>query len=345
MTCGLTTEDFRHMEEISWPADKIRNKRFLITGANGLIASALVDAMMISWADQHECSVTVLCRNKEKAENRFASYIGHPCFSAVFQDVCEPIPSGLQFDYIIHAASLSHPMAFSQYPVDVIRANFLGALNLLEVAKQNRAKLLYVSSGEVYGSNPENMPAMPETYTGNVNSMLSRSCYPEGKRAAETLCVSHKQQYGTDVVIVRPCYIYGAGITEDNSRADAQFLRNVLKGEDIVMKSDGAQKRTYCYVADCATALLYVLLCGESGEAYNIANKDSIVTIREYAQILADIGGVTLRFELPSDIESAGYSKSQNSVLDATKLEALGWRAQDTIESGLRKTLDILKSL
>lgn len=336
---GLDTEDFRMISEQPLPWEKLRDASVLVTGGNGLIASAFVDALLQCEAAQRvNVSVTVLCRSREKAEMRFGAYMENPRFHLLLQDVCEPLPENEKFQYILHAASPSHPLAFSKTPVDVLKANFLGTMQMLESARQNNSRMLYISSGEVYGANPEDMDAMPETYPGMVASMQPRACYPEGKRAAEALCASYGQQYGVDAVAARLCYVYGASITEDNSRADAQFLRNALKGEDIVMKSAGTQLRTYCYLADCISGLLFILLCGQSGEAYNIANRDSVVTIRQYAQVLADVAGVSLCFENPSDQEKAGYSASGRSVLDGSKLEKLGWKPVWTIQDGLQKT-------
>ena len=341
---GLDQEDFRFISGQPLPWDKLRDKSILITGGNGLIASAFIDALMqCEAAVERNVSVTVLCRSEEKAKQRFGEYAGNPRFSLLVQDVCQPLPPQTVFDFILHAASPSHPLAFSNTPVDVMKANFIGTMQMLESARLHGSRLLYLSSGEIYGPNPDGMEAMPETYPGMVPPMQPRSCYPEGKRAAETLCASYEKQYGTDALAARLCYVYGASITEDNSRADAQFLRNVLRGEDIVMKSAGTQLRTYCYLADCITGLLFILLLGEKGEAYNIANRHSIVSIREYAGTLAEAAGVSLRFENPSDQEKAGYSTSGRSVLDGSKLEELGWKPKWNIRDGLFKMYRLSK--
>jgi len=175
--------------------------------------------------------------------------------------------------------------------------------------------------------------------------MTVRACYPEAKRVCETICISYNKQYNVNFNIARLCYIYGPTITDENSRADAQFLRKAISKEDIVMKSEGKQKRTYCYVADAVSALLYILLNGKNNEVYNIANPDSIVSVREYAQILADLSGVKLTFELPDEVEKCGYSKQADSRLSAQKLMNIGWKPLYGIKDGLKRTISLKKDV
>lgn len=334
--------DINHLD-IPW--ERLRKKSILVTGANGLIGSTFIEALVESnQAYSLDMNIYAMCRSKSKAEIRFGNLLGLGLINLLIQDVCTPLDTTYNFDYIIHAASPSHPLAFSISPVDVMIANIIGTINLLEYSKSHNSRLLYVSSGEVYGENVNNLQSFKESDMGFLDCTNPRSCYPESKRTAETLCASYLRQFQTDSVIARLCYVYGPAITNDNSRADAQFLRNVINKQDIIMKSAGTQIRSYCYVNDAISALFFILLYGKSGEAYNVANKDSIVSIKEYAQTLATCGGVSLRFEIPDEIEKAGYSTVHRSVLDASKLEALGWRAQYDIKQGIIKTLDIVKS-
>ena len=202
--------------------------------------------------------------------------------------------------------------------------------------------MLFVSTGEIYGENPAIRDGFAETDFGKIESMNPRACYPESKRAAETLCASYLKQYQVDSVVARLCYVYGPTITSENSRADAQFLRNAIAGEDVVMKSAGAQVRSYCYVADAASALAAILLNGESGCAYNVANRDSVRSIREYAETLAGVAGVRVRFELPDDAEKKGYSAVSRAVQKPDRLEALGWKPAFTFEEGMEHTYRII---
>jgi nucleoside-diphosphate-sugar epimerase len=177
-----------------------------------------------------------------------------------------------------------------------------------------------------------------------VDILNPRAAYPSGKRAAETLCASYGDQFGTDTVIVRPGHVYGPGVKESDTRASADFSRRAARGEAIIMKSAGAQLRSYCYALDCASALITVLIAGKSGEAYNISNRDSVVSIRDMAEALAEAGGVPVRFENPSDLEKKGYNLMDNSGLDASKLEALGWKACFSLAEGAKSTVEGLRN-
>lgn len=318
----------------------LHGKRVLITGANGLIASYLIDFLRY-YNQEVKASICVyaMSRSSKKLERRFGT--GDALFYLVEQDLNEPLSREMDCDYIIHAASNAHPLAFSQDPVGTMKTNLVGTMNLLDLARKTGARFLFISSGEVYGNN-ENGHAFVETDSGNVNPAQVRACYPESKRAAETLSLAYHSQYQVHVNIARLCYVYGGTITDTNSRADAQFLRNALNHEDIVMKSEGLQRRTYCYVADAAAAILTIMLKGGGSEVYNVANPNSIVSVRQYAEVLAKLCGVQLRFALPDGVEAKGYSKPADSILDASKLIALGWVPVYDIETGLKRTIHSL---
>ena len=271
------------------PIEKLKNAKILITGANGMIASALTETI-VELSDEYKLhtEVYVLCRNKAKCEERFRKFTNRSDFFMIIQDVSKPLSVQIDFNFIIHAASSAHPDAFNNTPVDVMKANFLGTLNLLEYSKNcTNCRFLFVSSSEVYGENEAGIEIFKEDTPGNVNFTRFRACYPESKRAAETLCFCFKKQYDVDIVIVRPAFIYGRDIIDSNTRADVYFLRQALNKQDIVMYSEGTQVRSYCYIKDCVSGILFSLLKGESGEVYNIGNADCVVTMREYAQKMA----------------------------------------------------------
>ena len=328
--------------EMKLPWEKLQGKNILVTGANGLIASNLVDALMsVSEERQLGIALYALCRNCDKAQRRFGMYMGSAGFHLIAQDVSEPLRTNVEFDYIFHAASSAHPKAFNDTPVDVMKANFLGTLNLLEYAKgYPGSRFVFVSSSEVYGENAEGAEMFRENDPGIVDYTKFRSCYPESKRASETLCMSYKKQYGSDIVVVRPAFIYGREILDTNTRADVYFLRQVLNHEDIVMYSEGTQVRSYCYVKDCVAGMLYAALLGESGEVYNIGDMNGVVTLREYAALLAKHGGVELRYEPKTAPGGTVFLKTTRCVLDTGKLEGLGWKARYTLDDGIQ---DILK--
>lgn len=317
--------------------ENLANSRILITGAGGLICSALVDFLV---SLDLNIQVYAAGRNLEKLQNRFAHW-GSKLHYLKY-DALEPVDFEETFDYYIHGASNASPKAYGKAPVETMLGNLLGMQNLLCHAKNHGCRrVLYVSSSEVYGRKEGKDPYHEQEY-GFVDILNPRACYPSAKRAAETLCAAYTQEYGVDTVIVRPGHIYGPTATASDDRASSQFPRDVLAGKDIVMKSAGSQLRSYCYVLDCVSAMTAVLLRGEKGKAYNISNRNSVVTIRQMAEAFATAAGQKIIFENPTDAEAKSYNLMDNSALDAASLENLGWCGLFDLESGVKATLDAL---
>ena len=333
-------EDILRTFEQDLPWEILSGANLLVTGATGLIGGCLVETLMMN--PRRDYQVYASGRNEDRARTRFRDFAEEPAFHFVKYDVMQPLDSDARFDFIIHAASNASPNFFSQKPVEVIKSNIDGVANLMEYGLDHGMKrFLYVSSGEVYGEGDGRV--FTEDYSGYVDCAKPRSCYPSSKRAAETLCVSYAAEYGADVVIARPCHTYGPHFTEQDNRVYAQFIRNVLRGEDIVMKSTGEQFRSWCYVVDCVSALLHILLKGESGEAYNIADADSNISIRELAETIAAIGGRKVVIDLPDTDEKRGFNPVTKSVFSTEKLEILGWQPKNHISEGIEKTINELK--
>ncbi|MBQ8533638.1 MAG: NAD-dependent epimerase/dehydratase family protein [Clostridia bacterium] len=321
--------------------DKLKKSSVLITGASGLIGSFLVD-MLAEYNNTQNGDVRIFAagRNSERLQARFRG-VRTNNITFVEQDVNQPIKFDFQVDYIIHAASNAYPAAFEKDPVGTILSNIKGTEYLLEYARTHGTqRLLFVSTGEVYGQCDASVTAFKEEYSGYVDPTKVRSCYPASKRAAETLCSAYSSQYGVDTVIVRPCHIYGPNTTSTDNRASVQFVNNAISGKDIVLQSSGKQMRSYCYIADCGSAVLSVLTSGETANAYNIANPDARVTIAGLAQNIADVTDTKLVFDCRKNDNDTPITYA---VLDSTKLEGLGWKGRYTVQDGVRNTVEILK--
>lgn len=325
--------------------EKLSGKSVLITGAGGLICSAVIDLLMQMNIEKNAgIRVFAAARNEKKLEKRFPAYLSHPMFSIIKYDALKPFSSEDKYDYIIHGASNANPAAYVKEPVETMLANFTGMNYILEQAKKDGSRVLYISSSEVYGNKTDTAPYMENCYY-HVDLLTARACYPSSKRAAETLCAAYAEEYGVESVIVRPGHIYGPTALPSDNRASSQFPRDVMEGHDIIMKSAGEQIRSYCYVVDCAAAILFVLTEGNAGEAYNISNSDSIASIREMAEAFAEAGNTKVVFEKPSDQEKKGYNMMNNSSLNSSKLEGLGWKGYFNLKAGTEHTLQALREI
>lgn len=317
---------------------------FLITGATGLIGSCIVDTLLYANRELGQSyRIYALGRNRKKLEDRFSYAKNASGLEFVVQDICEPIDSEIEADYIIHAASNADPMSYAKYPAETLLTNIYGTKSVLDYCRKHaHSRVLLTSTFEVYGQNPST-DVYAEDTEGTIALNAVRSCYPESKRCAEVLLRSYIDEYGIDGVIARLCSIYGPTMQPGDSKAHAQFIRNGLENEKIVLKSKGLQKRTYCYVMDAASALFTVLFKGNTGAAYNISNENSVATIAEVAKIVADLCKTEVVFELPDEQEKKGYSKPQNCILNNDKLRQLGWKGQYTLRQGLEETMRIMR--
>lgn len=328
-----------HMPNISL----LRDKRIFLTGATGMIGSAVADVLFyLNMFCDYGIQLLLAGRNKERLQTRFPfgkdgkDYIFIQ-YDALFQNVLD-----IEADYVIHGAGNADPVNFNTFPVETMVANFQGVYALLKSCHNNKVeRLLYISSGEIYGNGLNSV--YKESDYGYVEILNPRACYPSAKRAAETLCSAFRQEYGTDAVIVRPCHIYGPSITDTDSRVSAYFARCALKHENIVMKSQGMQMRSYCYTLDCAAAILLVLCMGKSGEAYNIASAESTISIRELAERFAAAANIDVQFASASDEEKKGFNPMEKSVLNTDKIEKLGWRPCFSLDDGIQSTLKHLR--
>lgn len=314
----------------------LKGQRIMVAGASGLIGSCIIDILMLN--PQRDYEVYALGRNVQRMWNKFGDYLKDPDFTTLGIDITKPIDGGYRMDYIIDAASNASPNAFKNNPVEVMKANIYGVSNLIDFGMDYSMKrMVYVSSGEIYGEG--NGKPFTEKDSGYVDCVSLRACYPSSKRAAETLCIAYAKEYQANVVIARLCHTYGPGFTESDNRVYAQFIRNVLRGEDIVLKSKGEQYRSWLYVVDAANAILQLLHKGENCNAYNVADSNSNVTIRELAERISIIAGKKVVFDIPSEQQHGITTPITKAVFDTSKIGKLGWKPLFSLETGLRHTV------
>lgn len=327
--------------------NELAGKTVLITGMNGLVCSTIAD-ILLQYNETHKNPVVIVAaaRSKKRIIDRFGKYVNKPYFIFIEYDATKvDIHIPFSIDYIIHGASNSSPDRISIEPVETMISNFMGLYTLLKYACENNVlRLLYISSSEVYGLREGNELYTEEHY-GYIELLNSRNSYAVGKRAAETLCVSFADEFGIDSVITRPGHLYGPTASITDRHVSSQWAYAAARGEDIIMKSDGTQMRSYCYCLDAASAILTVLLRGENKHAYNVSNPNSVISIRQMAEILADNAGVQLKIEIPTGVEQKWFNPMSNSALDSTRLINLGWKGCFNAEEGFSHTVQILKEI
>lgn len=328
----------------------LNGKTVLISGASGMIGSLMVDAIMMrnmSLSKQNMCKVIALGRNETVAELRFEPWLRDSNYVFISCDVSDPFCNFTwKPDYLIHAASTTHPLAYLAEPVNTILTNILGTRNLLDLTVQSPgSRFLLLSSVEVYGENRGDIDCFKEDYCGYLDCNSLRAGYPEGKRASEALCQAYIQQYETNIAIIRLPRTYGPTMRMSDSKANAQFIKKGIAGENIVLKSKGDQFYSYAYVADVVLGILWVLICGEQGMAYNLSDSKSDISLKGLAEIVAAYAGTKVIFELPDETEKKGYSTATKAIMDAGRLRKLGWTPQYDIHTGIRETMDILQIL
>lgn len=340
----LYKEDIDYVVKLSLPWEKLQNANVMITGAGGQIGSFLVDVLMRRNEETGmNCSVYAVSRNDVTAKERFVAYWKEELFSFISYDILQPLRIEKKFDYIIHLASNTHPLAYSTHPISTIATNVIGTNNLLAYAvKYGCRRFLFASSNEVYGENRGDTEFFDEKYCGYIDCNTLRAGYPESKRCGEALCQAYMREHGMDFVVPRFTRSYGPTLLQSDTKAMSQFIRKAISGEDIVLKSEGNQYYSYSYVADAVSGLLTVLLRGETGEAYNVADGKSDIRLKDLAAIIARMCGRKVIFEIPDETEKAGYSTATKARLDGSKLIELGWEMKYDIRKGVERTIEIM---
>lgn len=310
------------------PWQQLEGKSVLVTGGTGVIGNVLVHSLLR--ADEKynlHCKIRLVLRNPEKAKRIFGEAVER--MEVIQSDIAElPTTVGAS-DYIIHAASMTASKAFVAQPVETIRTNLLGTMNLLELARQQGCEnFVYLSTMEVYGA-IQTDERITEAQPLVTDSFSVRNSYPISKIMCESLCRSYVVEYGVKASIVRPTLTFGAGVAKNESRVFAEFARSAMSGQDIVLKTKGETKRDYLYTSDAIRAILTVMLKGDrDGTVYNVANDETYCTIAEMAGLVAGMYGVRVKYELTKSAGMLGYAPVVCVNLNTEKLKRLGWEVK-----------------
>lgn len=320
-------------------SDKLANTRILITGGTGLIGSMLARCLLALNAGIH---IFLPVRDMNKAE-RMYSEDEKEYIHLIACDLIDYLSSlKCPFDYIIHCASPTNGSYMCNNPVETFELAVRSTQHILSYARRYKVKgIVYVSSLEYYGQNLDDH-IITEEMQGYIDPFSPRSSYPMGKRAAEYLCTAYAAEYGVSVKIARLTQTFGSGIATTDNRVFAQFARSIIQGNDIVLHTSGESAKPYCYTTDCVSAILMILLKGVDGEAYNVANQDTYISIRELAEYLRDKFNPQIRVIVEEHSE-LGYAPITKLHLSVEKLMALGWKPKYGLKEMFERLIESMK--
>ena len=344
----LYSEDIDFTADLDLPWEVLMNKSVLISGATGLVGSFLVDVLMKKNENGLNCNIYIITRNKKKAESRFVKWNNNENIHYFECDVNETKNFQLinRIDFVFFLASNTHPLQYTNNPIEKITTNIIGLKNTLDISAEKKAeRIVFASSNEVYGENRGETELFDEKYCGYIDSNTLRAGYPESKRCGEALCQAYRKEKNLDIVIPRLTRTYGPTVLMSDTKAISQFIKKAISNEDIVLKSNGEQYYSFTYVSDAVSGLLTVFFKGIDGEAYNIADQNSDIRLKELAEIVASNANKKVIYEAPDEEEVEGYSKATYARLDSNKLKELGWNARYSIQQGIDRTLKIMKCM
>lgn len=342
MITSYIKEEFREISENYAECLRIlHGSSILVTGATGMITSYFIN-FLLSISDEYELNIYAHCRNKNKALDLFGN---HDRLHILLFDINSQIPEVGYFDYIVHGASYASTKYFIESPVDVIKPNVLGIINVLEYCRQHSTKkVLMMSSNSIYGEGGMVKNLLTEQDYGIVDPLGERSCYVESKKMAEQICVAYSKQYCVPSSIIRICHTYGPtfDIANDN-RVIPKVIKKIINDEDIIIYKDSVSKVQYTYIADMCAAMLLTLIKGGNAEAYNAGN-DELISVDEAIKIMVQSNKNIKGSLVEKDVDE-NYSfrkgKGINFVkIDNSKLKKLGWNIKYENQKGFSRVLN-----
>ncbi len=341
----IVEQDIQEVLSADLPWHRLSGCTVAVTGATGFIGSYLVRLLLaLHAAGKVDAPITVIAvvRSIDRANARFADMGLSPFLRLLQADLAQP--QGLEFraDWLLHAASPASPKYYGSDPIGTLAPNVLGTWRLLELAQACAARgFMFVSSSEVYGATCHCTSLTEDDY-GAVDPATVRSAYAESKRMGENLCVSWMHQYGLPIYIVRPFHTYGPGVDLTDGRVFADFAANVVAGRNIRMASSGTARRAFCYISDALRGFFYVLLTGQPGKPYNVANPEGDLSIMQLAELMTRLfpeKALKVERAAPAD---AGYLESPYATLlpSIERLAGLGWQPTVKPHAGFRRMVE-----
>ena len=308
-------------------ATELEGKTIAVTGSTGLLGACMVHCLLALKAQRGvNLHIVAVARNIEKAVRLFGKEREELSYYLYDFSSTEPFQPKRKVDYLFHFAAPTASKDFIEKPVETMNTVYMGMQNILNYAEQAKLESLVLASTlEVYGTITDGSTPLTEDKQGYLDPMATRSSYPLAKRAAEGLCHNYAVEKQVKVKVARLAQTFGAGVSTQDNRVFAQFARSVIHNEDIILHTTGELSRCYCYTTDAISAMLYILLKGEDGTAYNVANEATYISIRQMAELVAETFNpdyVNVVIEIQ---EGLGYSPTTKLRLETQRIQTLGW--------------------
>ena len=332
--------DVSNASIINW--ELLKEKTIFITGATGLLGSQIVKTLIyVNEVKGLNIRLLLLVRSFQKAKDVFGEKINNEKIKIIEGDIMTNPVVDETIDYIIHGACPTSSKFFVEKPVETIDIILNGTKNMLELAKLKHVLgFVFLSSLEIYGT-PSHSNLIVENDYGYIDNLNVRSSYSEGKRMAECLCVSYCKEYDIPVKIIRLSQTFGPGVEYNDGRVFAEFIRSAIEKKDIILHTQGKTVRTYCYTKDAILAILFLLINGEKGEAYNVSNPETAISIKDMAQLVCDTfadANIKVKIDIPEDVSKFGYNPEMIIKLDTNKIEKMGWKATTDLQEMFKRT-------
>lgn len=336
-------------EDLKYAAEKVKeykelfHSNVLITGATGLVGSQIVKTLlMLNKLYDAQITVLALIRDEGKAATVFQEFDSE-YLKYVTGDVSKTLTLEEKVDFIVHTASVTASKFFVDCPVETLGIAIDGTRNVMELAREKKCKgVVYVSSMEAFGITDPSLTKVKEEDLGYIDIHKVRSSYSEGKRVCELLCACYAAEYQVPVRTARLAQTFGAGISYEENRVFAQFAKSAINKQDIVLHTKGQSVGNYCYTRDAVIAILLLLVKGNSGEAYTVANENSHIRICDMAQMVAEKianNEIKVVFDIPESDLTFGYAPDVDMWLDSQKLQALGWKPEIGLEESYHRMI------
>lgn len=329
----MDLDDLRRIDD---DYSALKNSTIFITGATGLIGSALVETLL---ALELNISVIVFVRSKEKAYKKFGDYVKY-----YVGDIQQEIILEDSVDYIIHCANPTSSSFFVNNPVETIKTAVNGSLNILKFSLDKKPeKIVFLSTMEVHGTPKKGTKVYVED-GGSFDTQKIRNCYPLSKQLCESLFLSYHDEYNINSCVLRLTQTFGPGIEYDDGRVFAEFARCAIEQKNIVLKTKGVTERSYLYISDAVDAILKILIKGVPGNVYTAANESSYCSIYDMAQLVASKANINVIIK-ETDVSKYGYANELYMDLDTSKLQSIGWRPKVNLSEAYNKLIEYMKKI